>query len=174
MSIGERDQGRTSLASGIVFLVGAGAYALVQGPGGADFNLTPLFVGTTAIVAGLSSRRRRALATGLVLAGWGAAVLAVAHGVVPADRTTPAYMLGIAVGLLVTAGVSRHDDRSELMNSAAVAAFLGPLGLYLSYDAPALGRWPAWAVTLVGLAAWELFWSLRSSAPARETAPSSR
>ena len=173
MSIGERSQGRTSLASGIVFLVGAGVYALVQGPGGADFNLTPLFVGAIAIVAGLSSRRRRALATGLVLAGWGAAVLAVAHGVVPADRTTPAYMLGIAVGLLVTAGVSRHDESAELMNSAAVAAFLGPLGLYLSYDVAALGRWPAWAVTLVGLAAWELFWSLRSSPPARGTAPSS-
>ncbi len=75
-------------------------------------------------------------------------------------------MLGIAVGLLVTAGVSRHDDRAELMNSAAVAAFLGPLGLYLAYDVAALGRWPAWAVTLVGLAAWELFWSLRSSPPA--------
>ena len=59
MSIGERGQGRSSLASGIVFLVGAGAYALVQGPGGADFNLTPLFVGTVAIVAGLSSHRRR-------------------------------------------------------------------------------------------------------------------
>ncbi len=166
MSIGERGQRLSSVASGVVFLVGAGAYALIQGPGGADFNLTPLFVGTIAIVAGLSSRRRRALATGLVLTGWGAAVLAVAHGVVPADRTTPAYMLGIAVGLLVTAGVSRHDDRRELMNSAAVAAFLGPLGLYLSYDVAVLGRWPAWAVTLVGLAAWELFWSLRSSPPA--------
>ncbi|MGH9164300.1 MAG: hypothetical protein ACRDZW_02155 [Acidimicrobiales bacterium] len=151
------------MASGVVFLVGAGAYALAEGPGGADFNLTPLFVGTIAIIAGLSSRRRNALATGLVLAGWGGGVLAVAHGVVPADRTTPAYMLGIALGLLVTARVSRHDGRHELMNSAALAAFLGPLGLYLSYDTAALGRWPAWAVTLVGLAAWELFWSLRSS-----------
>ena len=62
MSIGERGQGLSSVASGIVFLVGAGAYALVQGPGGADFNLTPLFVGMIAIIAGLSSRRRRALA----------------------------------------------------------------------------------------------------------------
>ena len=68
-------------------------------------------------------------------------MLAAVHDVVPADRTTPAYMLGIAVGLLVTAVVSRHDDRRELMNSAAVAAFLGPKGLYLSYDAAALGRW---------------------------------
>lgn len=166
MSIGKQGQGLSGVAPGIVFLVGAGAYALTEGRGGADFNLTPLFVGTIAIVAGLSSRRRRALATGLVLAGWGAAVLAVAHGVVPSDRTTPAYMLGIAVGLLVAAGVSRHDDRAELMNSAAVAAFLGPLGLYLSYDVAVLGRWPAWAVTLLGLAAWELFWSLRSSPPA--------
>ncbi len=166
MSFSERGQGLSSVASGVVFLVGAGAYALAEGPGGADFNLTPLFVGMIAIVAGLSGGRRRALATGLVLAGWGAAVLAVAHGVVPADRTTPAYMLGIAAGLLVTAGVSRHDNRYELMNSAAIAAFLGPLGVYLSYDTAALGRWPAWAVTLVGLAAWELFWSLRSSPPA--------
>jgi len=58
MSIGERGQGLSSVASGVAFLVGAGAYTLADGPGGADFNLTPLFVGTIAIVAGLCSRRR--------------------------------------------------------------------------------------------------------------------
>ncbi len=151
-----------AVASGAVFLVGAGIYALMQGPGGADFDLTPLTVGVIAVVAGLSSGRRRPLATGLVLTGWGAAVVAVSHGVIDAARTTPAYMLGIAVGLLATAAVARREQRSELMSSAAFAAFLGPLGLYLAYDIGSLGRWPAWALTLVGLAAWELFWSIRA------------
>jgi len=29
-------------------------------------------------------------------------------------------------------------------------------------DMKAVGRWPAWAVTLVALAAWELFWGMRT------------
>lgn len=155
------------VASGIVFLVGAGLYALAEGPGGAAFDLTPLLVGVIAIAAGLSSGRRRALGTGLVLVGWGLAVQAVSHQVVPADRTTPAYMLGIAAGLLATVAVARHEDRDELLSSATITAFLSPLILYLAYDVGALGRWPAWAAILVGLAAWELFWSLRA-APSRD------
>lgn len=152
-------------ASGLVFLVGAGVYALMQGPGGADFFLTPLTVGIIAIVAGLSSGRRRPLATGLVLTGWGLAVQAVSNDVVDAERVAPAYMLGIGAGLLATAAVARREGRGELMTSAAIAAFLGPLSLYLAYDVEALGRWPAWALTLVGLAAWELYWSVRGASP---------
>ncbi|MGI8985075.1 MAG: hypothetical protein ACR2HM_11200 [Acidimicrobiales bacterium] len=161
MTNAERTPDLRAVASGVVFLVGAGVYALMQGPGGADFLLTPLTVGIIAIVAGLSSGRRRPLATGLVLAGWGLAVLAIDHDVVDAERVTPAYMLGIGAGLLAAAAVARREHRSELMTSAAITAFLGPLSLYLSYDVEALGRWPAWALTLVGLAAWELFWSIR-------------
>jgi len=147
-------------ASGAVFLAGAGLYALVQGGLGADFDLTPLSVGIVAVAAGLAGPRRQVVATGLVLAGWGAAVLLVAHGVVPAARTAPAYMLGIGAGLAVASRVAPRAERERWLASGAVAAVGGPLGLYLSYDIDALGRWPAWALALVALAAWELFWGL--------------
>ena len=146
--------------SGVVFLIGAGLYALLQRSGTVDFNATPVSVGVIAIIAGLASNRRQAIATGLVLAGWGTAVLLVAHGTVPSARTTPAYMLGIGAGLVATAALAPKAKRGEWLTSGAIAAALGPLGLYLSYDVGALGRWPAWALSLLGLAAWELFWSV--------------
>ncbi len=149
-------------ASGVVFLAGAGLYALLQRSGTVNFNATPMSVGIIAITAGLASSRRRAIATGLVLAGWGAAVLLVAQGAIPAARTTPAYMLGIGAGLVATAGLAPKAQRGEWLTSGAIAAALGPFGLYLSYDLGALGRWPAWALSLLALAGWELFWGIGS------------
>jgi peptidoglycan/LPS O-acetylase OafA/YrhL len=157
--------GLRDVSGGLVFLIGAAAYALVEGPVGADFDLTPLLVGVVAVAAGLVSTRRRAVATGLVLAGWGAAVLAVDHGVVAGERSTPAYMMGIAAGLLVTAAVAPRESRGEWLTSGAVAAFFAPLGLFLAYDMKSVGHWPTWAATLIVLAAWELFWGLRSQLP---------
>ncbi len=153
-------------ASGAVFVAGAGLYALAQGVLGADFNLTPLSVGLVAVAAGLAGTRRQVVATGLVLAGWGAAVLLVDNGVVPPARTTPAYMLGIGVGLLVASSVAPGAERERWLASGAVAAVGGPLGLYLSYDVDGLARWPAWALALVALAAWEFFWGLARARPA--------
>jgi len=87
----------------------------------------------------------------------------VSHDVVPRERTTPAYMLGIAVGLAATALAAPKASRGEWLTSGVVASFLGPLGLYLTFDVEALGRWPAWAATLVVMACWELIWALRAS-----------
>ncbi len=157
-------------ASGIVFLIGAGLYALLQRSGTVDFNATPVSVGIIAIIAGLASSRRRAIATGLVLAGWGTAVLLVAHGTVPPARTTPAYMLGIGAGLVVAAALAPKPQRGEWLTSGAIAATLGPLGLYLSYDIGALGRWPAWALSLLALAGWELFWAVGFRSARKATA----
>ncbi len=157
-------------ASGVVFLTGAGLYAPLQRSGTVDFNTTPFSVGVIAIIAGLASNRRRAIATGLVLAGWGAAVLLVAHGAVSAERTTPAYMLGIGAGLVATAVLAPKAQRGEWLTSGAIAAALGPLGLYLSYDVGSLGRWPVWALTLLALAVWELFWGVGSHSAREATA----
>jgi len=153
--------GLRDVAGGLVFLIGAAGYALLEGPMGAAFDLTPLLVGVIAVAAGLVSTRRRAVATGFVLSGWGAAVLAVDHGVVAGERTTPAYMIGIAGGMLVTAAVAPRASRGAWLTSGAVAAFFASLGLYLAYDMRSVGHWPLWAATLVALAAWELFWGLR-------------
>lgn len=155
------------LLSGLVFLGGAAVYALLQGPGGADFTLTPLSFGVLAIAAGLLNSHRRPLGAGLVLVGWGAAVLAVDHGLIPVERTTPAYMLGVAVGLLAAAFLARRDRRGDWLTSGAMAAFAGPLGVYLSYDVAAFGRWPVWAAAMVAAGGWELFWSLK---PGRQSA----
>lgn len=149
-------------ASGLVLAAGAGVYALAEGAGGAHFDLTPLLLGAVAIGAGLVGVRKRVAATGLVLAGWGVAVLLVAHGWVPPERTTPAYMLGIAAGLLAAAAVAGPSRRAAWLMSGSIVALTGPLSLYLSYDVAALGRWPLWAVFMLAWGAWELYWDGRS------------
>lgn len=159
-------------ASGVVFLAGAGVYALLQRSATLGFEFTPLSVGIVAVIAGLVSNRRRTIATGLVLAGWGVAVVLVVSGAVPPPRTTPAYMLGIGVGLLVAAVLAPKARRGEWLTSGAIAAVLGPLGLYLSYDVGAFGRWPAWALSLVILAGWELLWGVGLDSTRPSTQPS--
>jgi hypothetical protein len=160
---------RPALGSGLVILAGAGVYALLQGVAGADFTITPLTLGLIGIAAGVAGARRRVVATGVVLAGWGVAVLLVAHDVVPAERTAPAYMLGIAAGLLVAGALAGAERRGQWLTSGAIPAFAGPLGLYLAYDLAAVGRWPLWALILVAWAGYELFWGLRQAHPATAT-----
>ncbi len=162
---------RRALGSGLVLLAGAGAYALLVGVADTAFAVTPLILGAVAVVAGVAGTRPRVIGTGAVLAGWGAAVLLVDRGVVPGERTTPAYMLGIASGLLAAAALAGPRDRSDWLTSGAVAAFTGPLALYLSYDVAAFGRWPLWAFAMLAWAAWELFWGLRSSERPSAVAP---
>lgn len=158
--------GRRALGSGLTLVAGAAAYALLQGVLDVRFAATPLALGVVALAAGALGSRRRVVGTGAVLAGWGLTVLLVDQDIVPAERTTPAYMLGIATGLLVTAALADRRERAAWLTSGAIAAFTGPLALYLSYDVAAFGRWPLWAVALLAWAAWELFWGLRSRAPA--------
>jgi len=151
------------MGSAAVVVAGAVVYALLEGLQVIGFAATPLVLGVTAVVAGLAGTRRRVVGTGLVLAGWGAAVLLVDHGVVPGARMTPAYMLGAGVGLLVAATVGPRAERGDWLASGSVAAVTGPLALYGSYDVGALGRWPLWFAVLLGWAAWEAFWGRRGA-----------
>ncbi len=152
------------MLSAVVILAGAGVYALLEGGGTLDFYATPMILGVTAIVAGLAGTRHRVTATGLALAGWGAAVLLVAHGVVPAARTTPAYMLGMGVGLLVASSVAPRSARGDWLASATIVAVTGPLSLYVADDVAPLGRWRFWAGLLLAWAGWEAFWGWRTAA----------
>ncbi len=151
-----------SLVSAVVILAGAGVYAMLEATGALEFSATPLILGLTAVVAGLAGTRHRVTATGLALAGWGTAVLLVAHGVIPAARTTPAYMLGMGVGLLVAAAVAPRSARGDWLASAVVVTVTGPLSLYATYDVAALGRWRFWAGVLLAWTAWEAFWGWRA------------
>lgn len=152
---------RRAVGSGLVLLLGAGLYAALEGVVDVRFSATPLILGTIAVIAGVVGSRSRVTATGLVLGFLGVAVLLVDLEVVPGDRTTPAYMLGVGVGLVVAAAVATSARRGEWLASGASAAVLAPLSLYLAYDIEAMGRWPFWALILLPWAGWELFWGLR-------------
>ncbi len=150
-----------ALTSAAVVLAGAFVYALLVGSGAVRFSSTPLILGLIAIAAGAAGIRHRVVATGLVLAGWGTAVLLVDHGVVPGDRTTPAYMLGVGAGLLVASAVAPRADRGDWLASASVVAFTAPLALYSASDMASVGRWATWSAVLVAWAAWEAFFGWR-------------
>jgi len=113
-------------------------------------------VGTRRRVAAVRAQDR---GHRMVLSGWGTAVLLVDHAVVPADRTTPAHMLGVGAGLLAAALAAPRLERADWLTSAAVTAFTAPLSLYLAYDMASVGRWPVWTAVLLGWAGWEAFWA---------------
>lgn len=155
------------MAPGFVMLAGAGVYAVLEGPAGVTYNATPFAIGLIVLFAGLAGRRRHLLPTAMVLLGWGTAVLLVHAGVVPGERTTPAYMVGVGVGLLATAMVAPPSQRGEWLTTASISACTSPLAFYLVFDLAVLGRWPAWAVVLVAWSLWELAAGVRQSTPVR-------
>ncbi len=146
-----------SAAPGLVMLAGASVYAVLQGLADVTFNATPFTFGLVVLCAGLAGRRHHLLPTAMVLLGWGTAVLLVHAGVVPGERTAPAYMVGIGLGLLATAALAPGRQRGQWLTTASISALTGPLAFYLAFDLAVLGRWPAWAVTLVGWSLWEMW-----------------
>jgi len=147
--------------SALILVAGAAVYSGAEATRSLPFDVTPLVVGVIVVVAAVLGASRRTVGTGLVLAGWGSAVLLVDHGVVPGDRTTPVYMLGVGAGLLVAAALAPVDERGAWLTSAAIVAFTGPLAFYLAYDLSWVGRWPVWAIVLLGWGAWDLLWVRR-------------
>ncbi len=146
-----------TVGSVLVLIAGAGAYALIEGPAEVTFYITPAFVGAVAILAGLVGPIRHLVGSGLALAGWGTAVLLVHYHTVASARTTPAYMIGLAAGVLVTRVVAPRAACVKWLTAAAVAAAFGAAGFYLEFDFSWLGRWPAWSITL---AAWGAYLGL--------------
>ena len=164
---------RTWLTSPAILLVGAGIYAVAEGPGGVTFYLTPLAVGVIAAVAGMVGGHRHLMPAGLGIAGWGVAVALVHYDIIPAARTTPAYMIGVGLGVLVTSFIAPRADRGAWTHSAIVAVVVAAIFYFVEFGVPSLGRWPAWAISLVIWAAWEILQPLiRPSPLARTTADS--
>lgn len=168
--------GASRFVSPALLVAGAGVYALAEGPGGATFYMTPLSVGVIAVIAGLVGRDRHLVPAGLGIAGWGAAVALVHYRVVPGARTTPAYMVGLAAGVLIASYVASRPVRGEWAHSAAVAATTAALFYFLEFSEPSLGRWPAWAVSMIVWAAWLVVQPLLAvgrSGASRDQRPSS-
>ena len=150
----KRSGGAAPGAAG-VFGMGAAAYAMALGPGGLAFDATPAFLGAVVLVAAAVTPRRHLVAPGCVLALWGAAVLLVRQGPLPDDREAPAFVVGVALGLLVVALLGRRPGSAASPVGAACTAVLGGTAFYLAYDVAWLGRWPAWALALVAWGLWE-------------------
>jgi len=136
----------TDRLAGLVLIVGAGVYAALVGAGNLTFNSTPLIIGATALAAGVLGRRRRLVPVGLVLAGWGAAVLLVRDGPLPDDRSAPAYLVGMSIGLLFAQAVARAWRIP--ITGALITALTSGIAFYLAYDIDALGNWPLWTAAL--------------------------
>ncbi|MGH9094919.1 MAG: hypothetical protein ACRDXE_07145, partial [Acidimicrobiales bacterium] len=152
---GGSHDGRRTLVAPVLLLVGAGVYALVVGVAGLTFYLTPLLVGSVAVVAGLASRNRHLIPAGLPIMGWGVAAALFHYGEISAARTAPAYMVGIAAGMVVARVVGPRSEQGQWLTTAAISALVGGVAYYVEFDVPALGRWPAWCLSLVAWAIWE-------------------
>ena len=139
--------------SALVLALGAGVYALAIAALGVTFNATPLIIGLVVLAAALVGDRPQLTGTGLVLVGWGAAVLGVREGPLPADRTAAAFLLGAGLGLVLTRLLHRLTGTD--LGDGAYAVMSGGLAFYLAYDVPELGEWPVWAAALLAWAVWE-------------------
>lgn len=158
-------------ATAAVYLVGAAVYFLVVEVFGANFLITPLFIGGIMLVASVA--RPRLLASAIVLAAWGTAVLLVDHGVLASGRAAPSYMAAFGVAALVLLALRRRIAAKVALESIAVIMLVGGVALYAAYDHSALARGWLWALALalnaVGLvlaARWRA-WRLSSSEPYR-------
>ncbi len=136
----------TDRLAGVVLIAGAGVYAALVGAGNLTFNSTPLIIGATALAAGVLGRRGRLVPVGLTLAGWGAAVLLVRNGPLPDDRSAPAFLVGMSVGLLAAQAVARAWRIP--ITGALITALTGGMAFYVAYDVEALGDWPLWTAAL--------------------------
>ncbi len=145
--------------------VGAAAYAALVGGLGVTFNATPLIVGVVALVAAGLGRTDRLLPIAATLIGWGAAVLLVRDGPLPDAREAPAFLVGIALGLLAGHHLLRRMGSSASLVGGAWASLSGGLAFYLAYDVDALADWPVWTAFLGAWAVTEAFRARRVARP---------
>lgn len=107
----------------------------------------------------LIGRAWRLVPIGLVLTGWGVAVVLVRHGPLPSGREAPAFLVGAGVGVLAAQVVARRHRLT--LTGATITLIIGGLSFYAAYDIDALGRWPVWAVSLAAWGTYEAFHSRR-------------
>lgn len=137
-----------------LLLLGAVVFALLRGAADVTFNATPLVIGVIALAA-TAAGRRTSWGAGLVLVLWGAAVLLVREGPLPAEREPAAFLVAVGAGLVLAALVTAQARRVDALIGGATAALLGGLAFYFAFDYEWLLDWPFWTAALVAWAGWE-------------------
>lgn len=147
---------------------GAALLAGLVGGIGVTTNALPALVGLPALAGGLVGGRANLVAGGSVLLGVGLAVLAVRNGPLPGGREAPAVVLGVAIGLLVAAVITRILDRPGDLAVGGLAALAFGAAYWLAFDAPGVVlSWPPWAVVLLAWAASDAVAAGRQARAAR-------
>ncbi len=136
---------RTYLTAAI-YLAGAAAYFLLVEVLGANFLITPLFMGGIMLVA--STQRPRLLAPAVLLGCWGLAVLLLNRGVLSGNRTAAVYIAAFGLASLILLLLRRRLSPPIALEGAAVVMIVSGLALYASYDVAAFGRGWLWALVL--------------------------
>lgn len=142
--------------SALVLVAGAVAYAALR----PRLDGSLLVLGVIALGAGLVGRgRTHFIPVGLVLASWGAAIWLISESVIPRDRSQAAAVIGLGVGMLLSAKLARsREQRAEWLYTGALCAFNAGFSYYVLFDLPvAFANWSAFTIFLVGWAVWEQY-----------------
>lgn len=165
-----REQPAKALGTAAVYAAGAALYYLTVERQGVTFLVTPLFMGAIMLVAAFF--RPRLLASAVLLAAWGAAVLLIHAGKIPSDRSAPAYMFAFGVGAAVLLAAGRWIAPRVALETTAIVLLVGGAALYGAFDIGPLGDGWFWALVLlinaIGLVLVQEWKHLRAQAPQTE------
>lgn len=118
---------------GAVLLGGAIALYVLLELGSLEFYWTPLIVGLAYLAAAASAGPRGSYwATGVVIAVWGAGVVALGERWITDVDPAAGYLVAVGAGTLVAAGLARAGYAIELLGVAG--AILAAGGFFLLAD----------------------------------------
>ncbi|MEE8601133.1 hypothetical protein [Euzebya tangerina] len=129
----------TKYAVPLVLLIAAAGLAYLR-LDGVTFNITPLYVGVTALVAVAVGPKPRPWTSGIVITAWGIAVLLVREGPLP-SREAPVFMIAVGLGLLLAAVLEPANRQAAVVRGGALAIASGGALFYLAFDVSWLRSW---------------------------------
>ena len=140
------------LRQGLALLAGAVIFAVVVGPEGDRFYLTPLGLGLVYLLAAaLGGRRGGYWATAVVLVAWGLAIVWIREGSPDLD-VAGVYMTAVGIGAVVGVVLARAGIAADALGVAATIVLAGlSLAFAGQWDVLVDARAYALLVGLVGL-----------------------
>ena len=130
----------------IILLVSAGLLAYLRRDG-VTFNITPLYIGVTALVAVGVGPKPRPWTSGIVITAWGIGVLLVREGPLP-SREASVFMIAVGLGLLLASVVEPASRQGAVVRGGAIAIASGGALFYLAFDVAWLRSWWTFAAGL--------------------------